>query len=437
MTTIKDINKKLTCLIDNNYIEHINLKKIIDELKEHQNSTLEKKQTFAVDAKNPKILNATANLPEILDYLLTKSEHPQIKKDLLPDYIKDEQNLLNFILQSIPSKDLQTQVIQSKEVNNLNSVSQELCHCSGSCYTEKIKEDLNDFIKNIIDKSSATAIATANINKQNLDHIIFEINEEQKNLKKEIQTKIPLCGPVLTNIIKEEITNNKIEEKISKSLNDKIKETDDKILIVRNDTHKNFTNIDKALINLKGDLLSKINSIQKNQETLKFFFCEKVNEIEKKSKETNNLPNNLVPCRTDFVSDINYKKEQDYQRQTSSAVASPPSGDINLVNTQKEIIDKYNLLNEKYEKLKVHQDELIKSISEKNNENMPLHGPALSGEEIINKVDIIISSKFVEMNKNITEFIIKNASDLVFSNKDFCAKIEKWIQSQILQALKK
>jgi hypothetical protein len=393
MTTIKDINKKLTCLIDNNYIEHVNLKNLIEELK-NKIIILSKQENLLLNTKNninqqKKEKDEEFIISRNLVFEDFKKNFNSDFNDLLPVYIKTEQNLKNFI-----------------QENTSKTTETIICNI-------KTEQDLNNFVKNIIERDN-------NCNKQNLDHIILEINEEYKNLKKEIQKKV--------EIIKED--NNKIEEKISKNLNEKIKDSDDKILIVRNDTHKNFTNIDKALINLKGDLLSKINSIQKNQETLKNFFCEKVNEIENKSKGVQ-------------IKSINdeQKKEQDLIlleiTNIKKALSLLDNTDliIDIVNTKTNkiikdgytVIEEYNLINEKFEKFKEKIENIVK---EKNNENS-------IDKEIINKVDIIISSKFVEMNKNITEFIVKNASDLVFSNKSFCTKIEKWIQSQILQALKK
>ena len=52
-------------------------------------------------------------------------------------------------------------------------------------------------------------------------------------------------------------------------------------------------------------------------------------------------------------------------------------------------------------------------------------------KEVFDKVEIMLSSKLVDMNKHVVDFIRTNAGELVFSNKTFCGKIENWIQSQI------
>jgi hypothetical protein len=327
MSTIKELNKKINCILDNNYQEHLNLKKSIDELKILiSNKNLITNNKISIENENVK---NDEKILEILDYKINENNNKllkiidnknntietEIKEYKVPDYLLEE-NITSKINNTIQI------VLRNNNTNNKNFIFEE---------KQKIKKEIDEII-NLIQIN----------NKNSIEKM------QNEHLEKNMQN---------INLI-----NNQNEEKI---------------YTLRNNIHRNLGTIDTVIKNMKNEMNVKFHNIQKNEESLK---------LEIKSLQTNLCNNN------------NEKKIEEKTEE----------------NTQKKIEENISEL---------QNEILMKKIIEQEINN--------ASNIILKKVDLLISSKFIEISKNLSEFVTHNASDLIFKNKKVVNGLEIWIQTQI------
>ncbi len=392
-----NLSKKLTCFIDNNYIEHINLKKSIDDIKNLLN---ENNYNNLLSEINIEKLNEDKT-KELIKYEVNKNY------DKIINIINDKFNKL--VNNQKTTKNLST-------INETNIISQ--IKLPDFIKDEsKLDKKINDFIQIIIKNYS-------------LNNKIF-LAEEHKKFKQEFDDKFIILKTENDKSFKE--IRNEIDNKIIK----RITEVDEKIYLLRNNIHRTFQDIDNTIKILKNDFHVKYTNIHRNEQIFKANLNDRFKNtnitIENnntiimqkiKSEITNDyneLTNNYNELKKQYI-DVNNNqseliKEINFMKNTIQELNS----DISSLKTQ--LLESYTILNEN---IKFKNDKFIKNNSENNNQIISYTNNNLT-KEIFEKVEIMISTKFVELNK----YIIENAPKLVFSNRDFTSKIEIWIQSQI------
>ncbi len=400
-----NFDKKLTAFIENNYIEHVNLKKTLDEVKILYNQIKNNDFNY-INFSNNYDKNNQEKINELIDFKINEIFNKKYNNDPIV-YCQTKNTRLEFI----------------EDESNKNSDKESIIN-----YQNYMPEFIEDETKINAKITSLIQI----FNKNNIIDYKSILLEEQNKFKKELQETI--------DIIKNDNYNN--SEKIKKDIDNtiiKINEIDDKILILRNSIHKNFQNIDNAIQTIKSDLNHKFTNLQKNEQISKTTNNEHFNIINKHISSINNSINKNSPQKESLIDITNELNEikSFYKNELSLLKDS-----INIFNSDlNEIKNKtsnYQINNSNTAIISSVDNNLDLSFNTNNNEikdfikNLIVE---VYDTQLLQKTEKKImhnlETKITDINKNLTEFLVKNAPELVFSNKNFTTKFEKWIQSQI------
>lgn len=391
MTSFEDINKKLLTFINNSSIEHKCLQNNIKNL-----------QKLVYDNITKQLISE-GNIP--LEIVLQNSILNNEKLNLL---ISD--NIKDFLEYKITEK---YEIIQGKNELNINSKIEN--YFNNTNLQEKLLNDANDIILNEkISKSLEESIKEQNrlYNKKidKVETIIYNKHlEHEENLNKKIL------------LIHDKINKPIIDIKENfNSLNNNNDDTIDRIVTVRNDAHKNFIKIEQTFSRIQAETDKRINFLQKNAETYKNTIVDLRNELNNIKNEYQTLIQKPVEKITNTpIFDLDVLKEE-LISEISNKITSNFTNIINKKSNNEDsqiIIADTNYLQE---------DQIIQLLDNKNK---------LVSSDILLNVEKLISTKFIELNKHVREYINNHSIEADNKNRTFCSKIEFFIEKQIKIAL--